>query len=291
MEWKVAPSYSNGTIIKVDEETKKALIEMPCGRCYGTGHYGPLSVFNGTCFECGGTGKVRKMVKVYTPKEYDAYLANTEKARERKVERKAAEKQYALDHSEENRKAELEKLGFDPENPQVYMIEGGNSYEIKDELKSQGFKFKPELGWYCAQLKEVPAPFFLVPIAFDEVFEWRPIPKTFMLKEDAAAKVKDVKIAALPESPSDFIGEIKERLRNLEVSLISQKDVESYYGISILYTFKSGENVLTWFCSGKGLPQDIHIGDTFLLTGTVKDHKEYNEIKQTHLSRCIIKER
>jgi hypothetical protein len=50
-----------------------------------------------------------------------------------------------------------------------------------------------------------------------------------------------------------------------------------------------GDNVLTWFCSGKGIDPDIEVGDEVLLTGTVKDHKEYNGVKQTYLNRCIVK--
>jgi hypothetical protein len=47
-----------------------------------------------------------------------------------------------------------------------------------------------------------------------------------------------------------------------------------------------GENVITWFCSGAGLDDDIEIGDTLLLTGTVKKHQVYNGVKQTVLNRC-----
>ena len=37
MEYRVAPSYANATIVNIDEVEKKALIEMPCDRCGGAG--------------------------------------------------------------------------------------------------------------------------------------------------------------------------------------------------------------------------------------------------------------
>ena len=37
MKWMVAPSYKYANIVKVDEETHKALIEEKCDRCGGTG--------------------------------------------------------------------------------------------------------------------------------------------------------------------------------------------------------------------------------------------------------------
>jgi hypothetical protein len=34
---------------------------------------------------------------------------------------------------------------------------------------------------------------------------------------------------------------------------------------------------------------DVEIGDHILLTGTVKEHSEYKGVKQTKMSRCILK--
>ena len=38
MEWKVAPSYANYTVVSVDENAKKAVVECQCDRCGGSEH-------------------------------------------------------------------------------------------------------------------------------------------------------------------------------------------------------------------------------------------------------------
>lgn len=285
----VAPSYSNATILSVDENTHKAYIEMPCPRCFGSGNYGPLSVFNGVCFECNGTRKIRKHVKAYTEKEYNAYLNSQERARERKVEQAKAKRDALQANSEANKAAKLAEFGYDPENPQVYLVVGENSYEIKDQLKENGFRFDRDLGWYNTHSEQVPAGFSLTSVPFDDLFDWDWFTRRISVKDDAKKVADAAKNAAAPKSNSEYVGEIKERLRDLQVVYVKSREVDGYYGVTTIYTFKTGENILTWFSSGKGLPQDINVGDSFLLTGTVKDHKEYNGVKQTVLTRCLVK--
>ena len=76
MTWMVAPSYAHATIVKVDENERKALVKETCGKCGGTGFYAPF----GTCYRCEGAGYLSKWVKAYTPEEYDKYIANQERA-------------------------------------------------------------------------------------------------------------------------------------------------------------------------------------------------------------------
>lgn len=281
MTWMVAPSYVNATIVKVDENAHKAYIEETCDKCGGSGIYG----WFGTCFKCNGGGRLGQWVKAYTPEEYEKYVANQEKAKERKAERKAAEKLALEEASEENKRAYLVENGFDVENPLVWLILG-DTYSIKDALKKAGCRFKPELGWYASHPVEVPAGYEMTSIPFDKVFNWKCHIKRALLTENAKEVADAAKEACMPESASEYIGEEKERLRDLHVTLVGSRTIESYYGTCILYTFKMGENILTWFCSGAGLDEDIEKGDTILLTGTVKKHQIYNGVKQTVLNRC-----
>lgn len=282
MEWKVAPSYQTWTIVTINEETRKAYVTCACDKCGGSGSY----AWFGSCFKCVGSGRLGRWVKIYTPEEYDKYLINQEKIREKKAAAAEQKRQYLLENSELNEKEALEKFGYDSSEPFVYIVVGENTYAIKDQLKDAGARFKPELGWYFSAKIEIPEGYNLVPIPFHDVFYWNAIAKKFSLKEQA----RDVADAAakpfLPESPSEYIGEIKQRLRDLAVIVISAREIEGYYGTSTIYTFKKDENVLVWIT---GTSQDIKIGDHILLTGTVKDHKEYKGIKQTSLTRCIIK--
>lgn len=289
MEWKVAPSYANYTIVSVDEDAKKAIVESQCDRCGGSGMYIIPRVFQGTCFACNGAGRIRKRVRAYTPDEYEKYLANQARAKERKAEQRAAEIAKLEEESEANLRIALEADGYDVECPQIFVVTGENTYAVKDELKELGCKYKPEFGWYCTHAVDVPVNYGMVGIPFDKVCEWNPVAKKIFIKDGAKEIADAAKNEAAPKSNSEFIGDIKQRLRDMEVVYTNCRTVESYYGVSLVYTFKLGDNVLTWFCSGKGIDPDIEVGETVLLTGTVKDHKEYNGVKQTYLNRCIVK--
>ena len=289
MEWKVAPSYANYTIVSVDEDAKKAIVESQCDRCGGSGMYIIPRVFQGTCFACNGAGTIRKRVRAYTPDEYEKYLANQARAKERKAEQRAAEVAKLEEESEANLRIALEEAGYDVECPQIFVVIGENTYAVKDELKELGCKYKPEFGWYCTHAVDVPVNYGMVGIPFDQVCEWNPVAKKIFIKDGAKEIADAAKNEAAPKSNSEFIGDIKQRLRDMEVVYTNCRTIESYYGVSLVYTFKLSDNVLTWFCSGKGIDPDIEIGETVLLTGTVKDHKEYNGVKQTYLNRCIVK--
>lgn len=282
MEYKVAPSYKNWEIEKIDETAHKAYVTTPCSKCGGSGQY----AWFGVCYRCGGSGYEAKWVKAYTPEEYIKYIAAQAKAREKRAEAAEARKQAALDQSEENKKARLKEWGYDPENPLIWLVGGGNTYEIKDWLKEKGCKFCKELGWYSCKSLDVPTGYDMVSIQFEDVYTWFPLAKRFEIKENAKEVADAALSTLLPESNSEYIGDIKERVRDLDVTVSAIRQIDGYYGTSTIYTFTQNENVLTWITSSC---KDIKVGDHILLTGTIKDHSIYKGIKQTVLSRCIIK--
>lgn len=294
--WMVAPSYQNAKVLKIDENAKKAYISQKCDRCGGRGYYAVgmhndrpvLSPWDGgVCYSCGGKGTIDKWVKAYTEDEYTKYIAAQERTRERKKQVEEERRQALLDNSEKNRKDKLVEWGYDPENPVIYLATGVRStYDIKDYLKEQGCKFNNILGWYNSHSFEMPENYLLVSVPFDDIYEWFPYAKRFDIKEDAKEKADAALSAALPKSNSEYIGDIKERIRDLEVEFTGSRDIEGFYGTSHIYTFLSGENVIVWITSSC---QSFEKGEIVLLTGTVKEHSEYKGIKQTKMSRCIIK--
>ena len=295
MKYMVAPSYANAEIKAINVETHKALIEDTCDRCGGSGiivsriENGqpiPIPVDNGICYKCNGVGKIQKWVKAYTEEEYDKYCKAQTARKESLKKKEEQRKQDLINNSETNRKTILKEKGFDPENPTVYIVAGGNTYHIKNELKNAGCRFERALGWYSASPIEVPAPYYLVPLAFNKVFHWNPIPCYFSLIDDAKKIVQEAVDATLPTSESEYIGEEKERLRDLPVTVSAIHTTEGFYGTTFIYSFEMNKNVLVWMTSSY---KDIEVGETLLLTGTVKEHKEYRNVKQTILSRCIIK--
>ena len=293
--WMVAPSYQNAKVLKIDENTKKAYISQKCDRCGGRGYYAVgmhndrpvLSPWDGgVCYSCGGKGTIDKWVKAYTEDEYAKYIASQERAKERKAEKAEQERQEKLNKSKENQEELLAKWGYDVENPLIWLVGGGSTYEIKDQLKELGCKFNPAFGWYCTHEFDVPEGYGLVSINFYDVYVWYPLSKRFELKDNAKEIADAALSAALPKSNSEYIGDIKERIRDLEVEFTGSRDIEGFYGTSHIYTFLSGENVIVWITSSC---QSLEKGEIVFLTGTVKEHSEYKGIKQTKMSRCIIK--
>ena len=293
--WKVAPSYKNAKVLSVNEDTHKALIEEKCDRCGGLGfivtrvendQYIPIPVDSGICYKCNGEKVIRKWVKAYTEEEMDKYIASQERAKERRIEKAEQERQEKLNKSKENQEELLAKWGYDIENPLIWLVGGGSTYEIKDQLKEAGCKFNPAFGWYSPQPIDVPEGYGLVNINFYDVYVWYPLSKKFELKDNAKEIADAAKTTLEPESHSEYLGEIKERLHDLKVTLTAIRNFDGYYGTTFIYTFAYNEDVLVWMTSSC---KDIEVGDELLLTGTVKEHSEYKGIKQTKLSRCIIK--
>jgi len=86
---------------------------------------------------------------------------------------------------------------------------------------------------------------------------------------------------------STHVGEVKERLRGVEVVLKDQRVIGSnMYGDIVLIKFVDmANNLYSWFTSqGTG----AEIGETLTIDGTVKDHKEYKGVKETVLTRVKL---
>lgn len=84
-------------------------------------------------------------------------------------------------------------------------------------------------------------------------------------------------------SNSEYQGEIGQRItfEPVECKLVSS--IDSYYGTSWLYKMTDGNgNVYVWFASS---PVDEDKEFT-TVTGTVKQHTEYDHVKQTVINRC-----
>jgi hypothetical protein len=91
------------------------------------------------------------------------------------------------------------------------------------------------------------------------------------------------KLQAKQREQSKWLGEIKERLRDIPVTLERLNSFESQYGTVWIYKFRSDDgDAITWFASSG---QGIAIGDRGLLTATVKKHEEYKGEKQTVVTR------
>lgn len=94
------------------------------------------------------------------------------------------------------------------------------------------------------------------------------------------------------EITSTHQGELKERLKSLNLTLVRRTDIEidAYVGggweMLKIHNFEDeAGNVYVW----KTTSQTLTEGATYLLDGTVKAHNEFNGTPQTLLTRCRIK--
>ena len=84
---------------------------------------------------------------------------------------------------------------------------------------------------------------------------------------------------------SNYVGEIKDRLTVNCTSFTCVSSWANMYGMTFLYNFKDADgNVFIWYAS-KPVDNEDRVAT---VVGTVKDHSEYNGVKQTVLTRCKV---
>lgn len=98
-----------------------------------------------------------------------------------------------------------------------------------------------------------------------------------------AAYEKKQKAIEEEKAASDYVGEVGSRLTVNCSSFSCVSSWSNIYGITYLYKFtdESG-NVFIWYAS-KAVEDEDRVAT---ITGTVKDHSEFNGTKQTVLTRC-----
>lgn len=269
--------------IRTDRNNTRYFSDCRCGRCGGRGGWEGWPDF--VCYECYGSGKTDKpsTVKVYTP-EYAAKLEAQREARAKKAEAERVAKAIA------NRGENLRKAGFGQEEIDgvvtwvIYRVVG-NTFEIKDELKALGCKFKPQVGWYA-------------PAAL-ETHECQRLTEKEVLRENVFIEWKDKdeieplwieRRRAIEESPSQWVGNIGDRI---EIRVKIDRAFEGSYsfsggpwGLKTTYMYLMHDeagNIYKWSTSCY-----YQEGDECHFRATVKDHSEYRGVKQTQLSRCTL---
>lgn len=280
-------------LVKIDRNGSKHYEGMiECPKCGGRGlivHHmenGQPSyqwTDGGVCWKCGGSGKVLGKWIERTP-EYEAKLEAKRKA---KQEAKEAELQKKIDSI---RKEWLVNNGFTAEGQTFVFL--GDTFSKKEDIKEAGGKFNPSLGWHIdhqiegfdfitADIKEVGVPTNYGYQILTSKTEW-----------DSKKKQSMKDLNKLPES--NHIGQVGQRL-TVKVKYIHTASWENNFGygywtsnVTNIHKFvdESG-NILVWKTSNF-IEEDY--GTEMMLTGTVKEHSEYKDDKQTVMTRCKITE-
>ena len=113
-----------------------------------------------------------------------------------------------------------------------------------------------------------------------------------MMRATEKAFAAATKKESLGLTGSQHVGAIGDKLRDIPARLYGYNAIEGRYGTTVIYKFicDSG-NIFNWFSSGgiEGLGAHSATNQQrVILAGTVKNHKEYRDEKQTILTRCKV---
>ena len=290
-KWYVADSYKDMEQIgdAFENEKGKMYIKVKgvCPRCSGSGHYSYNQMDGTRCYGCSGTGVSIQKVRAYTEKEYTRMQAANERARTKRETEKEAKARDLVENAAKYKHEVALKLGFG-EDEKAYLVYGDDTFAIKDKLKELGARFDPTLKWFFSKEVELPEGYKLCAMSFDELYNYNPQSKWAEFKEDAKAIVSRRMVELKGPSTSVYYpGVEKERIRNITAKVDSIRGFEGMYGYTSVYTFTSGDYVFVWMTSKCDL--GLTVGETVDLTGTIKKFDEYMGIKNTYLTRCLIK--
>lgn len=291
----VADSYEGFELIgnpfeKAGKMYSKA--RQKCDRCVKgiyvsrveNGHIVPHPNCGGVCFACGGTGFITKEIRLYTEKEKTAATRAKERAAERKVEQRLA--------AADTKKLEWLKSNDFTADGFIYVYVGSNSFDVKDQLKENGWKYSQILGWKIAELTDEEINHYgennIAKVSVNDLAAFNLYGEGCWLST-AKNFVDQIRNQRRPQSKSEWIGLDKERIKNIPVTVKNIRGCETRYGWTHIITFLNGDNILVWFTS-----TDIKfaVGESCYLTALIKEHKTYLDEKQTVITRAkLSKER
>ena len=287
----VADSYKNMEIIgepfKNEQGRLYVKVRGVCPRCGGSGHFSYNQMDGTRCYGCQGTGIAVQKVRAYTEKEYARMQAANERARAKKAAEREAKARDLVENAAKYKHEVALKLGFG-EDEKAYLVYGDDTFAIKDELKNLGARFDPTLKWFFSHTVDLPEGYSLCEMSFDELYDYNPQTKWAQFKEDAK-NIVTRRLAELkgPSTSKFYPAAEKERIRNITAKVASIRGFEGAYGYTSVYTFTSEDYVFVWMTSKCDL--DLAVGDTVDLTGTIKNFDEYMGVKNTYLTRCVVK--
>ena len=175
----------------------------------------------------------------------------------------------------------LKDNGFD-ENEVTYIYFPADSYEVKGELKAAGFKYSPLLMWHRDNNEGYEDKTISLSLAaVGEITAWG----TGAYFAHCQETVQNLIREARPKVESEWAAAEKEKITKREVKLTKIRSFDGRYGTTYVYTFVEGKYIYVWFTAKLLM---FEVGDSLLLSGTIKKLQEYEGEKQTIVTRCTI---
>ena len=277
----VAKSYENMEQVGEPFESEGKMyvrVKGKCPRCGGSGHYSYNPMDGTVCFQCRGSGIQVMDVRWYT----DGQRASMDRAAEKRAAAKAEK-----DEARRIKFAARNGFGFG-ELGYITLVQGDND-KIQDwrtELPEHTVWYNELFGWFIPAGREpadIPDEIYLHVLKWEQVRDEED-------KEDLQIRDKEevrklVHTMLYGESKSQYQGE-KDSWLEHDVTIKRNIAVSSSYGDSHMHIMEDAEgNVYVWTTASKNLEE----GKTFHLRMKVKDHKEYQGVKQTIVYYCKVK--
>ena len=159
----------------------------------------------------------------------------------------------------------------------------GDTYPLLEWFQESSCRFHSWWGWYLVSEEEEPQwPAGITPVQL----KWEDVA---IVDEDTLKSETLVRQAVdallYEESPSEFQGEVGDRIdRTLTVVKVTPLE-DGYYGPSTFFLFRDEyENEYCWTTGSKSLD----LGETYDVRGTIKALQTYKGKKQTVLTRCRV---
>ena len=291
MEFYVADSYTGYELVGVPFEKSGKMYSKArcnCDRCVKgiyisrieNGQPVPHQAYGGVCLKCHGTGYLTKEIRLYTEKEKAAADRAKQRAAERKVEKK-------LQEAAKKKAQWLERNQFNTEGLTAVYV-GSNSFDVKAELKEAGWKYSPIFGWRSADVSAIDTygEDNVAILSADQLVSFNIYGEGCFLST-CGNLIQQLKDARKPQSLSNWVCEVKEKLVDFPVVIQRISGFSSRFGWTNVITFVSGNDILTWLTSSN--VSDYEEGEKYLLSATVKEHSTYKDEKQTLLLRVKLK--
>ena len=181
------------------------------------------------------------------------------------------------ENTKRNRADWLEKNGFNEEDGTTYIVIG-ETYPIREDLRTSGFRYSPILKWH----RRTPSDEYkTIAVKVEEVanfMSWG----TGCFFPEAQAYIEDKLAAAAPIQHTSWFGEVGDKICNIDLILVSRSSFTNKWNHpTYIYNFKDDQDHrFSWFTS-KVILDDI--GSRYKANATIKDLKEYKGIKTTVL--------
>lgn len=254
-----------------------------CWKCLGHKQFDVWGhVCGGICFACNGSGVNPCKVKVMTDEHYQKLEAKRQLKLQKEIEERKA-------HASELNAEFFKKNGFNSEGKIWAVVKTGFvPKDFTEEMLSKGAK---KYGWNiylfsesqddynCIELDAKDCCYFdMYDVYID--FEYR-----FMNQLIADVQEKERQAQA---EKSSYYGNVGDKVDGLEVTFKNEFYYETKFGGMCIYIFEDADGHQFKWNTSSGFTTSIEKGDVITIKGTIKEHSEYNGIKQTVLTRCKL---